>query len=87
MERLEREVLDYPGLVFFSFFFFPKKLLIYFGLCLRFKSNPNLVSGFEARKLPRAFLVLLENLLNKTPSGRPSSDRVAKAIIDGKVCW
>ena len=52
----------------------------------RFKSNPNLVSGFEARKLPRAFLVLLENLLNKTPLVRPSSERVAKAIRDGKVC-
>ena len=49
-------------------------------------SNPNLVSGFEARKLPRAFLVLLENLLNKTPSVRPSSERVATAIRDGKVC-
>lgn len=52
---------------------------------LRFKSNPNLVSGFEARRLPRAFLVLLENLLHKTPASRPSSQRVATAIRDGKV--
>ncbi|KAF8815160.1 kinase-like protein [Phlegmacium glaucopus] len=63
MERLEREVLDYPG----------------------FKSNPNLVSGFEARRLPRAFLVLLENLLHKTPAVRPSSEKVATAIRDGKL--
>lgn len=80
MERLEKEVLDYPGLVFF----FSKIIIIWY--LFRFKSNPNLVSGFEARKLPRAFLVLLENLLNKTPSARPSSERVAKAIRDGKVC-
>jgi hypothetical protein len=53
---------------------------------IRFKSNPNLVSGFEARKLPRAYLVLLENLLHKTPAARPSSERVATAIRDGKVC-
>ena len=44
------------------------------------------MSGFEARKLPRAFLVLLENLLHKMPSVRPSSERVATAIRDGKVC-
>ena len=85
MERLEKEVLDYPGSNFFLFY--SKKSLIYLGLYFRFKSNPNLVSGFEARKLPRAFLVLLENLLNKTPSARPSSERVAKAIRDGKVCY
>ena len=86
MERLEKEVLDYPGSVFF-FLFYLKKSLIFLGFYLRFKSNPNLVTGFEARKLPRAFLVLLENLLNKTPSARPSSERVAKAIRDGKVCY
>ena len=86
MERLEKKVLDYPGSVCF-FIFYSKKLLIYLGLYFRFKSNFNLVSGFEARKLPRAFLVLLENLLNKTPLARPSSERVAKAIRDGKVCY
>ena len=68
----------------FLFFFFFLFLLII--SLFRFKSNPNLVSAFEARKLPRAFLVLLENLLNKTPSIRPSSERVATAIREGKVC-
>ena len=64
-------------------------LLVFFLLIISlfiFKSSPNLVSAFEARKLPRAFLVLLENLLNKTPSIRPSSERVATAIREGKVC-
>ena len=84
MGRLEKEVLDYPGLFFILFFYFLFFLLIIF--LFRFKSNPNLVSAFEARKLPRAFLVLLENLLNKTPSIRPSSERVATAIREGKVC-
>jgi hypothetical protein len=42
-------------------------------MIFRFKSNRNLVSGFEARKLPRAFLVFLEK---KTLSVRPSSERV-----------
>ncbi|KAF8157058.1 kinase-like domain-containing protein [Crassisporium funariophilum] len=58
-----------------------KEVLEYAG----FKSNPNLVAGFEARKLPRAFLVLLENLLHKTPVSRPSCERVAAAIRDGKL--
>ena len=80
MKRLEREVLDYPGLVFFS------QILQLSHTLVRFKSNSNLVSGFEARKLPRAFLVLLENLLHKSPAVRPSSERLATAIRDGKVC-
>ena len=73
------------GCIFFSVIFFWVDYLIPFFI-YRFKSNPNLVSAFEARRLPRAFLVLLENLLNKTPSVRPSSERVATAIRDGKVC-
>ena len=52
---------------------------------LRFKGNSTLVSTFEARRLSRAYLVLLENLLHKTPSARPSCERVASAIRDGKV--
>ena len=52
-----------------SFFLFLKKIADLFrSLFFRFKSNPNLVSGFEAPKLPRPFLVLLENLLDKTSS-------------------
>ncbi|KIM42420.1 hypothetical protein M413DRAFT_444837 [Hebeloma cylindrosporum] len=63
LERLEKEVLNYPG----------------------FKSTPDLVAGFETRRLPRAFLVLLENLLHKSPAGRPSSERVSTAIREGKL--
>ncbi|PPR01919.1 hypothetical protein CVT24_001258 [Panaeolus cyanescens] len=62
MDRLEKEVQDYPG----------------------FKSTPALVTGFETRRLPRSFLVLLENLLHKAPAGRPSCDRVVTAIREGK---
>jgi hypothetical protein len=50
-----------------------------------FKSTPNLVLGFEARRLPRSFLVLLESLLHKSPGGRPSVERVSAAIREGKV--
>ncbi|KAF8898129.1 kinase-like domain-containing protein [Gymnopilus junonius] len=62
MERLEREVADYPG----------------------FKSNTVLVTGFEGRRLPRSFLVLLETLLHKVSASRPSCDRVKVAIQEGK---
>ncbi|KAF8954903.1 hypothetical protein BDZ97DRAFT_2064311 [Flammula alnicola] len=51
--------------------------LLFFKLPYRFKSTPSLVAGFEARRLPRAFLVLLENLLHKSPAARPSSERRA----------
>jgi hypothetical protein len=51
----------------------------------RFKSTPTLVTQFAARRLPRAFLVLLEGLLNVVPTGRPSCDRVASAIREGRV--
>ncbi|KDR72649.1 hypothetical protein GALMADRAFT_142947 [Galerina marginata CBS 339.88] len=49
-----------------------------------FKSNPDLVTGFEARRLPRSFLVLLENLLHKNPGSRPNCERVNVAIRAGK---
>ncbi|RDB27537.1 putative serine/threonine-protein kinase iksA [Hypsizygus marmoreus] len=63
MERLEREVLEYPG----------------------FKATPAMVTAFEARRLPRTYLVLLESLLNVVPSARPSSDRVLSAIREGRL--
>ncbi|TFK41747.1 kinase-like domain-containing protein [Crucibulum laeve] len=63
LQRLEREVLEYPG----------------------FKSTSALVTSFEARRLSRAFLVLLESLLNKAPGGRPTAERVSIAIRDGKL--
>lgn len=81
MDKLEKEILDYPGYVLFP----------YLGLCsvtyitYRFKSTPNVVIGFDTRRLPRAYLVLLENLLHKLPTARPSSDRVSAAIREGKV--
>ncbi|KAF9525399.1 kinase-like domain-containing protein [Crepidotus variabilis] len=50
-----------------------------------FKSTPAHVAGFEARRLPRAFLVLLEGLLHKMPSARPSCERVANALREGKL--
>lgn len=52
----------------------------------RFKFTPALATAFEARRLPRAFLILLEGLLNVAPSGRPSCERVSGAIREGRVC-
>ncbi|TFK71136.1 kinase-like protein [Pluteus cervinus] len=63
LDRLEREVLGYPG----------------------FKSNSTFVTAFEARRLPRSFLILLEGLLNVTTITRPSCERVLSAIRDGKL--
>jgi len=52
----------------------------------RFKGTPELAAAFETRRLPRSFLVLLESLLHRNPSVRPSCDRVKTAIREGKVC-
>ncbi|KAF7349348.1 Other/IKS protein kinase [Mycena sanguinolenta] len=49
-----------------------------------FKSNQALAIQFETRRLPRAFLVLLESLLCVAPSGRPSCERVLTAIHEGR---
>ena len=54
---------------------------------VRFKSDPGLVAAFEAQRLPRSFLVLLESLLNETPAAKPSCERVAGAILEGKVIF
>lgn len=51
----------------------------------RFKFNPALAANFDARWLPETFLVLLERLLNKTPSMRPTCEKIAEAIRNGKV--
>ncbi|KAF9459711.1 kinase-like domain-containing protein [Collybia nuda] len=59
-----------------------KEVLAYPG----FKSTPGLIAAFEARYLPRAYLVLLESLLNVLPLGRPSCERVSTAIREGRVC-
>ncbi|KAF6756309.1 other/IKS protein kinase [Ephemerocybe angulata] len=50
-----------------------------------FKANSGLVTTFESRRLSRAYLVLLEGLLHKSPTSRPSSERVATAIREGKL--
>lgn len=50
-----------------------------------FKSSPSLQTVFESRRLPKAYLWLLEGLLNINPSIRPSSDRVLGAIREGRV--
>ncbi|KAJ7487838.1 kinase-like domain-containing protein [Mycena latifolia] len=63
MDRLESEVLNYPG----------------------FKSSQTLAIQFEARRIPRAFLVLLEGLLHVAPAGRPSCERVSTAIREGRL--
>jgi hypothetical protein len=87
LERLEREVLNYMGFVCSC-----PLSRDYFNRCIlrncftRFKSEQPLVAAFEARRLPRAFLVLLESLLNIMPSSRPSCDRVSSAIREGRVC-
>lgn len=69
-------------LLFYSLSGTPYRTNISMG---RFKTAPGLVAAFEARRLPRAFLVLLESLLNPTPAARPSCERVAGAIREGKV--
>ncbi|KAH9831148.1 kinase-like protein [Rhodofomes roseus] len=50
-----------------------------------FKSSGSLMTAFESRRLPRAYLVLLEGLLNISPSIRPSSERVLGAIREGRL--
>ncbi|KAJ7151236.1 kinase-like domain-containing protein [Mycena filopes] len=50
-----------------------------------FKSSQTLAIQFETRRLPRAFLVLLEGLLHVVPSGRPSCERVSTAIREGRL--
>lgn len=54
-------------------------------LCGRFKSSAALQTAFDSRHLPRAFLLLLENLLHVRPSARPSCERVLSAIREGRV--
>ncbi|KAH9852573.1 kinase-like protein [Lenzites betulinus] len=48
-----------------------------------FRSSSALVTTFESRRLPRAYLYLLENLLHVKPVVRPSSERVLVAIKEG----
>jgi len=50
-----------------------------------FRSNETLQIAFQTRKLPQAYLVLLENLLTPIPTRRPSCERVASAIRNGTL--
>ncbi|KAK0203952.1 kinase-like domain-containing protein [Desarmillaria ectypa] len=50
-----------------------------------FKRTPVLITAFEGRKLPRAYFVLLESLLNPNPLARPSCERVLTAIREGRL--
>ncbi|TBU28501.1 kinase-like protein [Dichomitus squalens] len=48
-----------------------------------FRSSSILASGLESRRLPKAYLLLLETLLNVRPAVRPSSERVLGVIKEG----
>lgn len=50
-----------------------------------FRSSTTLVDAFESRRLPQAYLMLLEKLLHIKPALRPSSERVLGVIKDGGV--
>ncbi|EKM75829.1 hypothetical protein AGABI1DRAFT_45808 [Agaricus bisporus var. burnettii JB137-S8] len=50
-----------------------------------FKSTTDLAVAFEARRLSKNYLILLESLLNRTPSARPSCVRISMAVQEGKV--
>ncbi|KAI0646363.1 kinase-like protein [Trametes meyenii] len=45
-----------------------------------FKRSPSMTAAFESRRLPREYLMLLENLLHVKPAVRMSSERVLGAI-------
>ncbi|OCH93324.1 kinase-like protein [Obba rivulosa] len=62
-----------------------KEVASYAGYWYRFKSSPTQAAAFESRRLPRAYLVLLESLLNTAPSARPSSERVLAALREGRL--
>ncbi|KAJ3926733.1 MAG: kinase-like domain-containing protein [Lentinula lateritia] len=50
-----------------------------------FRSTPALIEAFEGRKLPRAILILLENLLNPVASKRPACRKVKSAVSEGML--
>ncbi|KAI8986914.1 kinase-like protein [Trametes punicea] len=50
-----------------------------------FKSTASLATAFESRRLPRAYLYLLENLLHVRPAVRMSAERVLSAFKDGSL--
>lgn len=50
-----------------------------------YKATPHVIWQCKRRGLPRALLLLLENLLHINSKIRPSADRVLNAIRAGKV--
>ena len=58
-----------------------RNILAYEG----YKATPQVIWQCKRRGLPRALLLLLENLLHINPKIRPSADRVLNAIREGKV--
>jgi len=57
-----------------------REVLSYAG----FRATSSVATSFDSRHLPRAFLVLLENLLHVIPSSRPSCERVLAALREGR---
>ncbi|KAF9236044.1 kinase-like protein [Melanogaster broomeanus] len=57
-----------------------REILAYTG----FRSTSSLATQFESRRLPRAFLILLEGLLSVSPSVRPTSERIISAMREGR---
>lgn len=84
MDRLENEVRAYNGYA-----------CIIFSICCvlrsqhrvlpRFKPNASIDTLFKSRHLPRAYLVLLENLLNTSTAVRPSCERILQGLHSGMV--
>ncbi|KAF9226283.1 kinase-like protein [Gyrodon lividus] len=58
-----------------------REILVYTG----FRSTSSLSAAFENRRLPRAFLILLESLLSVNPSVRPTCERIVSAMREGRV--
>lgn len=50
-----------------------------------FRPSSVLATTFQSRRLPEAYLMLLEGLLNINPSTRPTAERVLAAVREGRV--
>ena len=50
-----------------------------------FKKTSAIRSTFDSRRIPQAFLILLEGLLHVIPTSRPTAERVLSAINKGQV--
>ena len=86
MSQLEQEIQSYAGSVAFSLLIGWSIEIDTHAVDISFKPTAALVTAFQTRRLPRAYLVLLESLLNINPSARPTCERVLSAIREGRVC-